>query len=151
MTLALRRVRDDELADWAQASYRFYVTDLVAHAGMSQEAAEAKARHDQADLLAGKKPGAAQHLFFVEEDGVVVGRLWFAERDVGIWLYQVDIDEEQRGRGLGREAMRLFEDEVRRLGGTEIWLNVNGANVVARSLYTSLGYGEVSVHMSKRL
>lgn len=151
MPITLRRVRDDELAEWVQASYRFYVTDLVAHAGMSQEAAEAKARSDQADMLAGKKPGAGHHLFFVEEDGVVVGRLWFAERELGIWLYQVDIDDEQRGRGLGREAMRLFEDEARRLGGTEIRLNVNGDNVVARSLYSSLGYGEASVHMSKRL
>lgn len=151
MPLALRRVRDDELADWAQASYRFYVTDLVEHAGMSQAAAEAKARSDQADALAGKKPGAGHHLFFLEEDGVVVGRLWFAEREFGIWLYQIDIDDEQRGRGLGREAMRLFEDEARRLGATEIWLNVHGGNAVARSLYSSLGYGEASVHMTKKL
>ena len=151
MPLTLRRVRDDELGAWAQASFDFYVTDLVAHAGMSRDAAEAKARSDQADMLAGKKPSAEQHLFFVEENGVTVGRLWFAERDFGIWLNQIDIDESQRGRGLGREAMRLFEDEARRLGATEVWLNVNGGNAVARSLYTSLGYGEASVHMSKKL
>jgi ribosomal protein S18 acetylase RimI-like enzyme len=149
--LALRRVRDDELADWAQASYDFYVTDLVAHAGMSQDAAEAKARADQADALAGKPPSPGHHLFFIEEDGAVVGRLWFAEREVGIWLYQIDIDDEQRGRGLGREAMDLFEEKVRELGGSEVWLNVHGGNDVARSLYRSRGYGEVSVHMSKKL
>jgi GNAT superfamily N-acetyltransferase len=149
--IALRPVRDDELPEWVQASYRFYVTDLVAHAGMARADAEAKARADQADMLAGKKPGPEQHLYVVEEDGAVVGRLWFAERGEGFWLYQIDIDEEQRGRGLGREAMQLFEAEARRLGASEVWLNVNGGNVVARSLYRSLGWAEASVHMTKRL
>jgi GNAT superfamily N-acetyltransferase len=151
VALALRPVSDSELGEWAQASYRFYVTDLVAHAGMSQEDAEAKARRDQADLLAGKRPSPGHHLFFIEEDGVVVGRLWFAEREFGLWLYQIDIDEDKRGRGLGRAGMQLLEDEARRLGVDELWLNVSGGNDVARSLYRSLGYGEKSVHMSKKL
>jgi GNAT superfamily N-acetyltransferase len=149
--IELRRVRDDELPEWVQASYRFYVADLVAHAGMTQGDAEAKARADQADMLAGKKPGPEQHLYVIEEDGAVVGRLWFAERGAGFWLYQIDLDPEVRGRGLGREAMQLFEAEALRLGATELWLNVNGGNVVARSLYRSLGWAEASVHMTKRL
>jgi len=150
--ISLRPVRDDELPDWVQASYRFYVTDLVAHAGMSQADAEAKAKADQADMLAGKKPGPEQHLYVIEEDGAVVGRLWFAEREPGFfWLYQIDLDPGVRGRGLGREAMQLFEAEARRLGAAEVWLNVNGGNVVARSLYRSLGWAEASVHMTKRL
>lgn len=151
MTLALRRVAAAERADWVHASFRFYVTDLIEHAGLTRDEAEAKARLDQADMLAGREPGPDQHLYWIEEDERVVGRLWFAERDAHVWLYQVDIDEKQRGRGLGREAMRLFEDEVRWLRAAEIWLNVNGGNVVARSLYSSLGYGEASVHMSKKL
>ena len=151
MPLALRRLEAAELTAWAQAAFRFYVTDLVAHGNLTPEEAEEKARRDHAALIAGKQPGPGQHLFWIEEDGRAVGRLWFAEREVGVWLYEIEIDERERGRGLGREAMRLFEEEARRLGATEAWLNVNGGNAVARSLYGSLGYAEASVHMSKRL
>lgn len=151
MSVTLRRVEAGELGRFAEAAFRFYVTDLVAHAGMSREAAEEKARRDQADLLAGRPPGPGQHLFWIEEDGRPVGRLWFAEREGAVWLFEIDVDEAERGRGLGREGMRLFEEEARRLGAGEAWLNVSGGNAVARGLYGALGYAEASVHMSKQL
>jgi ribosomal protein S18 acetylase RimI-like enzyme len=66
-------------------------------------------------------------------------------------LYEIELDEHVRGRGLGREAMVAFEERARELGARNITLNVFGGNEVARSLYRSLGYVEQSVHMSKRL
>ena len=47
--------------------------------------------------------------------------------------------------------MLALEAEVEALGFAEISLNVWGGNEVARSLYRSLGYAEVSVGMKKRL
>ena len=67
----------------------------------------------------------------------------------GAWLYDITIDEAARGRGLGRATMLALEAEVKALGFAEIGLNVWGGNEVARSLYRSLGYAEVSVGMRK--
>ena len=88
--------------------------------------------------------------------GERVGDLWFAERDSDFgdkaaFIYSIEIFEEFRGRGLGRQAMLALEDEVRRRGLSRIALNVFGGNDVARSLYRSVGYAETAVFMSKEL
>ena len=57
----------------------------------------------------------------------------------GLVLY-VEIDEAHRGQGLGREAMEAAEAWTLEHGGTRISLNVFGPNIVARSLYDSLGF-----------
>jgi predicted GNAT family acetyltransferase len=45
--------------------------------------------------------------------------------------------------------MLLAEAEARRLGRNRIKLNVFARNAVARALYLSLGFEEMSVQMSK--
>ena len=45
--------------------------------------------------------------------------------------------------------MRLAEEEARRLGRQRIKLNVFARNAVARALYLSLGFEEMSIQMSK--
>ena len=47
--------------------------------------------------------------------------------------------------------MTYAEQWAREQGATEIGLNVFGGNTVARRLYSSLGYDERSVTMSRRL
>ena len=55
------------------------------------------------------KPTDGQHLLAIEDSrGEPIGRLFFAERATGIWLYEIEVDEHLRGRGLGREAMLAF-------------------------------------------
>ena len=66
-------------------------------------------------------------------------------------MYDITIDEAERGRGFGRAAMLALEEELRDLGHESVALNVWGGNAVARGLYRSLGYVEESVHMRKQL
>jgi hypothetical protein len=47
--------------------------------------------------------------------------------------------------------MRLAEDEARVRGMTSLGLNVHGQNMVARSLYDSLGYEVTAMQMKKPL
>jgi ribosomal protein S18 acetylase RimI-like enzyme len=61
------------------------------------------------------------------------------------------VGEAFRGRGYGRAAMQLAEEEARRHGLRRLGLNVFGHNPVASSLYTSLGYEVTSQYMTKRL
>ena len=79
--------------------------------------------------------------------------LWVAERAVDgvqvLWIYEIQVEEQLRGRGYGRAAMLLAEDEARRRGIDRVALNVFGGNEVARNLYRSLGYAEQAVTMSK--
>jgi ribosomal protein S18 acetylase RimI-like enzyme len=94
-------------------------------------------------------------LHVIEADGRAVGFLWFAERDLDgrmtAFLYDVQIDEDARGHGYGRAAMREFEREAARRGLHHLSLNVFGGNAPARGLYSSLGWADMAVTMTKRL
>ncbi len=94
-------------------------------------------------------------MFAVQAEGERVGTLWCGRaRSDGrpaLWVYAIEIDPGHRGRGYGRAAMELAEEQARRLGIPRIALNVFGCNHTARSLYRSLGYAEDAVWMSKRV
>jgi ribosomal protein S18 acetylase RimI-like enzyme len=152
MTASLRPMTDAEYDGWLPQAMDHYTSDIV-DAGVSEDAARAKAELDFPRLLPDGLATEGQWLYVVEEDGAPVGMLWVAERtdDVGpnLFVYDVQIDAEHRGRGLGKAAMQLAEDEARRRGIPRVTLNVFGGNDVARNLYRSLGYAEVAVYMSK--
>ncbi len=67
------------------------------------------------------------------------------------WVWEVVVDEQHRGRGLGRAAMLLAEEQARAAGAVELGLNVFGYNTVARALYESLAYETLSMQMRKQL
>jgi len=155
VTVRLRALRDDELPAFRESSEREYAEGIERQAGLPRELALEKARNDFASLWPDGRPAAGQLLYAVEEGDARVGYLWLAERENQgrkvIWVYQVEIDPAHRGRGLGREAMRLAEQETLAHGFGRIELNVFGGNEVARRLYLSLGYEESAVWMGKDL
>ncbi len=67
------------------------------------------------------------------------------------WIYDVWIDEEHRGRGLGRALMAAIEVQARSEGLGRLELHVWAANERARSLYRSLGFREMGLEMFKPL
>ena len=156
MDIRLRPLRDEELGEFVEASRIDYVEGLLAHARMPEEFARDKAEHDLAAYLGASAVAEGHSMYWIEESGERVGRLWFAERPsvrIGrlAWLYELEIDEPFRGQGYGRRALQLFEQEVGHHGITEIALNVWGGNDAARSLYRSQGYFERAVEMAKEL
>ena len=151
MTAALRRLDAKETEVFAPALERSYAVDLERNGGLPRDAARRKAADDVRHLFA----DTATLVYAIEEDGRDVGRLCVGERQLQerrvLWIWDVFVDEEHRGRGLGRAAMELAEGEARRLGLARVELNVFGGNDAARGLYRSLGYEEWAVSMAKDL
>jgi RimJ/RimL family protein N-acetyltransferase len=154
----LRPLRDDEFDAYIEHGKVWYARDLTVNGGAPPEQAKKKAEEDWEMLLPERLDSPGHHVFAVEEvaTGERVGDCWLAERDTQFegkvaFVYSIEIDERFRGRGFGKQAMLLLEDEARALGLTRISLNVFGGNEVARSLYRSLGYAEAAVSMSKDL
>jgi ribosomal protein S18 acetylase RimI-like enzyme len=147
-------MRDDELAAFLPRGEEGYRRQLVDFAGLPEEEARAKAARDYAGVFPAGRVQEDHFAFVVEEEASgAVGYLVYALRAGGskAWLYELEIDEAHRGRGYGREAMRLFEDDARARGVRQIGLNVFGGNDAARALYRSLDYHEASVEMTKHL
>jgi ribosomal protein S18 acetylase RimI-like enzyme len=156
--LRLRPLRDDELPAYIEHARAAYERDLVDQAGMTPAGAERKTATDWSRLFPDGSVPPGNELYAIEDEdsGQRVGDLWFAERenDGGertLYVYSIEVASEFRGRGYGREAMLLFEQEARRRGLSQASLMVLGGNEVARSLYRSLGYAERAIFMWKDL
>lgn len=147
----LRPLGENEFAEWDAAHRREYARGLIEHAGLSEGQAEAKVAHDVPAVLPDGLATENVHVWVAEAEGRRVGTIFLGVRGGEAWLFDITIDEAERGRGFGRAAMLALEDEARALGFDRLALNVWGGNQVARGLYGSLGYVEDSVHMRKQL
>jgi ribosomal protein S18 acetylase RimI-like enzyme len=148
--MRLRALREDELSAVLQRQRTDYRTQLVEWAGLSKELAERKTAEDTASLPEGVELNALE-----ADDGRRVGTMFFAERryygEPRMFLYDLWVDPDERGRGYGRAAMEALEAEARSRGLPVVEFNVWGGNAVARSLYRTLGYEERSVFMGKNV
>jgi ribosomal protein S18 acetylase RimI-like enzyme len=152
--LRLRPLRDDEFHEFLAAQQAEYARGLVDDAGMTPEEAVKKARADHASLFPDGVRQQHQRISVVENaaNGDPVGRAFWAPRGANrAYVYDLFIDEGLRGRGLGRKALQLIEDEARAEGLRGVDLNVWAGNDVARALYRTAGYDERAVWMSKEL
>jgi ribosomal protein S18 acetylase RimI-like enzyme len=95
------------------------------------------------------------HFFVVREGSERIGIVWLrAILDSAMkagFIFDIAVDEAQRGKGYGRQTMLLIEQRARELGLEKIGLHVFGKNKIARKLYESLGYEISSLNMSKAL
>ncbi len=150
---SLRPFEPSELAGLLSTLRSGYLADLE-RSGMSRKEAEANADHSLERMFPGGVPAEGQHIGHVVVDGQDVGVLWLGltgDEPDRWYVYDVEIDEDKRGRGFGRQAMLLAESFAREHGAMTLGLNVFGFNSVARSLYRSLGYEESAVQMRKTL
>ena len=154
-SVRLRPITAAEFPAFVAASKEGYAEGIELHGGQTREAALQKAEADFPAVLPMGLDTPGHFIFAVEADDVAVGRLWLAEREMAgrrvLYVYDISINPEHQGRGYGRAAMRLAEDEARSRGIDRIDLNVFGGNDVARRLYRSLGYVETAAQMRKDL
>jgi ribosomal protein S18 acetylase RimI-like enzyme len=151
-TVTLRQVTEEEYAGYRARSVPLYADELVRSKGFSREEAEKNSATTfpatVADVLA--ETGAS--ISRVLSDDEPVGWLWLAPAGANsLFVYDIEIDEPHRGRGLGRATMLAAEEVARAAGHRFVRLNVFGWNTGAQSLYRSLGYRTDAIQMSKPL
>lgn len=153
--LRLRPLTDDELRSYAVRLEDEYAREMHEQAGVPLEAARQQARDSTQELMPdGRLLDGHQVWFAVDVDDEPVGVLWLARRNAGaadahVWIYDIEIYEAHRGRGLGRQLLALAEAQTRAWGLESLQLNVFGRNEVARNLYRSQGFAETRVTMAK--
>jgi ribosomal protein S18 acetylase RimI-like enzyme len=154
-TVTVRRMTSAEFETWQLHSLRSYAQDIAKATGKPVEAACERARRQFLELLPGGLDTERTWLLtLLDETGAEVGTLWIGphpERPDIAFVYDIEINERERGRGLGRAAMIVAERLVSDTGVTEIGLNVFGFNDRASRLYDSLGYRVVATQMTKTL
>lgn len=84
-----------------------------------------------------------------------VGCIWLHVPDAPAgkraFLYEIRIEDEVRGLGLGQAAMAALDDTARALGASSIGLHVFSHNPAAKHVYEKAGYAVTDYKMAKDL
>ena len=155
--IALRKMTEAEYFVFLMESISQYTAEKMKGEGLSAEDAANVANNSFRELLPDGLQTRDHHLFSIVENASQenVGAMWFARRQteskIYAYIYDFFLHENARGKGWGKLAMRLLEDEVRKVGLNSIQLHVFGHNKIARSLYEAQGFRTTNVIMAKEL
>jgi GNAT superfamily N-acetyltransferase len=144
-----------EYEAWIEGAVISYAEERAAAIGLPHDVSLERARALLPTLLPEGHATPGMQLFVIVDDTKTdVGNLWLGtdpDRPDTLFVWDISIHEQFRGRGLGRAAMLAAEGAARQAGAVAMSLNVFGPNTVARRLYESLGYGVTSQQMLKNL
>jgi ribosomal protein S18 acetylase RimI-like enzyme len=146
----------DEFDTWSERSVRGFADQQVDAGVLPAPEALAYARRQLGHQLPSGVATPLHLLHTVREQAPgepVVGHLWMRVRplstEVEAFVFDVEVLDQARGRGLGRATMLDAERRARELGATVLRLNVFGHNTPALRLYETLGYGVTSTSFGK--
>ena len=145
----------DEYDAWQLALAEDYAAEKIAAGTWPAEGAVQRALNESAELLPDGIATARTLIFrAVADDGRPVGRAWVAlDHPRGApgtaFLYDIEVDEAERGRGFGRALLAAVEEAVRATGAIALELNVFRTNDTAVGLYETSGYRTTTQQMRK--
>ena len=148
---------DDDLQKYLDNAIPGYAADKVKAGSWSETEALEKSRDSYWKLLPDGVDSKGEYLYRIEdaESGQKVGGIWLnAQVDTPSpsgFIYDIEIEEEFRGKGYGKQAMLAIEEKARELGLKSIGLHVFAHNPVAKGLYEKIGYEIKSMNMTKAL
>lgn len=144
-----------EYDEWQHALAVDYAAEKVAAGTWAEEGSVQRALDESAALLpAGLATERTLILRAVADDGRPVGRAWVAlDHPRGApgtaFLYDIEVDEGERGKGYGRALLAAVEAAAREAGASALELNVFGTNDTAVNLYATSGYRTTTQQMRK--
>jgi ribosomal protein S18 acetylase RimI-like enzyme len=150
-------MNEAEYQTYLDISIREYAEDKVQAGNWLPEEALEKSAQDFQKLLPDGVATQDQYLYDIEDEtlGVKVGMIWLARMMQGarlvMFIYDFRIDEAQRRRGYGEQAMLAAEVQAKALGLDTMALHVFGFNHGARALYEKQGYEITNINMAKKL
>jgi mycothiol synthase len=141
--VTLRPMTRTEIAAYfSNAVETFADETMAADPSLTREAALVNARevHERILPQGVDTPG---HDFLVALDaaeGRRIGITWLFHEERAAFVYDIEVDAAERGKGYGRSLMDVAAEHMRGLGMEVLGLNVFGHNHVAHALYDALGY-----------
>ena len=135
---------EDDFETYLDITVPDYAAQNIRAGYWAEEGALERSRKAYDNLLPQGVKTENNYLFRIqiEESGEKIGFLWLkheAPRPHG-FIYDIRLDEAQRGRGYGKQAMLALEELAKGLNLETIGLHVFTHNANAMNLYKRLGY-----------
>lgn len=147
----------EEYVAYRAGSEHDYAQEMAESGQLDLEAAVKRSAVEFAELLPDGLGSPGMHLWTAETgdppETAGLGWIELRQRSSGVsaWVYDVKVDADRRGQGLGRALMEALHEAARDLGATSVSLNVFGHNTTAIHLYDSLGYTVTAQQMKRDL
>lgn len=153
-TTTLRPMTESEYQRMRGSIFEDYARHTADTRSISIEEGRQEAARQFEALLPDGIASKGHHFWrIIAENGNGVGDLWVLVKSNQelAFIYFIGIDEQYRGHGYSKAAMRALEATVKPLGVNKIDLNVFGDNTVAVHLYESMGYKPTALLMRKTI
>lgn len=154
MTLRFEPMTESEYQTFITAQSLSYAEDRARLDFETMDEARQAVKEMHRQLLPQGRSTPLHHFFNVcLSQAQVVGHVWLKvdPQTRLAWLYYIEIDPAQRGRGYGEQAMHLVMAKAKDLGARVFWLNVMSYNAAAQRLYEKVGLQTATLHMNKLL
>lgn len=132
---------------WLDESMAGYARDLVDSLGLADAAALARVAEQVAFILPDGVDTQGHSFCWLVDGERRVGGIWFGpdpSDETMLYLYDVVVDEGERGRGVGSAAVDEVVATARQLGYAAVGLSVFDDNLAARRLYERKAFEVVS-------
>lgn len=155
--VTLRSMTPAEFAVWQNQIAEAYAEEQISVGNWAADQALERSRAMNAEMLPeGQNTPGMLFLKGIQPDGEAIGRVWISLTHPRgtpdcAFLYDIELDAEHRGRGLGRALLEAAERVVTEHGVGALELNVFGNNAAALALYGSAGYRVTTQQMRKHL
>ena len=153
--IKLRPMTDEEYLEWLPRSTESFADAKVKSGNWGAGNALELARKQTAEILPLGLETPHNEILVVEAKGKRVGVIWIAikesPRGPYAYLYDIEMDEPQRGKGYGSQALKALEEKLKKRGIKSLLLHVFGYNQDALRLYQRLGFEITNVNMAKTL
>jgi len=152
--VTLRPMTDEEYTTYSVKLLEQYATTRARNTGTTLQEERVASAQQIAELLPNGLH-TPDHYFWrvINEAGEAVGVLWVhSQRAPGLaFIYDIEMDADQRGKGYGGATLVAMEAALKPLGVTSVGLNVFGDNPGAQHLYAKMGYQVVATSMRKTI
>jgi ribosomal protein S18 acetylase RimI-like enzyme len=81
-------------------------------------------------------------VFVIREDATIIGAVVLENREGYLYLGSLAVSPEHQGKGVGRQLLKVAEDEAMRRGFSEIRLYTNEKMLETIAIYNKYGYKE---------
>ncbi|TMU87475.1 N-acetyltransferase [Bacillus sp. BHET2] len=153
--ILLQPMKEHEYTLWLKDSMKEYAEEKTKAGNFQKETSLEQAELEFKKLLPDGLNSENHYLFTLlsDKNQDEIGNLWInvTEDKKELFIYDIKIHPNQRGKGFGKEAMRSLELFAKGKNISKMSLHVFGHNKIALSLYEKVGYEITNVLMSKSI
>ncbi len=146
-------MKQEDFESYLERDIREYAEEHVRNGNWKPEEALERSRKEHQQLLPDGLQSKNQYLFSIIDGASEqkLGMLWVNIENNQAFIYDFRIDEAERGKGYGKQALMALDEKLKSMNIESVGLHVFGDNLTAQELYKKMGYQITGIHMRKVL